>query len=387
GLPDDPARHDYAAVAYEVCASCHVRGAPAVNMTVAQQVAWRTEAEQWQWDVAWHGTDDDGSRCLQCHTSSQRGGETVFGPEMKTVPRGVFTAERYRAERAHYTNPTRSHDEQFRAHAAGRTCTECHLDGRVRPAPAAVRPARPFWHGLHLAAGALAPGDDAGRVSADAQQGCVSCHADLRDGAALKPFDQGGYHWPESPSAQAACKECHREGDALLPLTAAKLRSTAATEQRPDFPHDVHVGSAAFGQSGTLANGCFACHEFSETDGEAPFTQVPRTLPGATDCTSCHGGHADIGGGACQQCHPKLEGRGNSFRWQARLDTPPPSRRPWPAPNGFRHLSVGHKNEDCSTCHGASGLTEAATLLDVRVPDESAPLCRDCHLQKQFHWR
>jgi hypothetical protein len=391
-LPDKRELHDFASVRYEACASCHVAGADAVNMTAAQQAEWRTKAADAQWSVTWHGTSGEGSKCLACHAQADRGGATVIGPEMKTVTRGVFTADLYRQERALYTNATRSHAEQFEAHAGDKKCSECHLDQRVRTATPTSRPARPFWHGLHMAAGALAPGDAAGRISADNKQGCVSCHADLgQTGAdhltALDP-DAAPYHWPDSPSAQAACKECHKEGEDLLPLRAAKLRTTAATEQRPDFPHDVHVMSAAFGQEGSLAKGCFACHEFSGPDGEAPFTQVPRTLASAMDCTSCHSGHAEIGGGDCQQCHPKIEGRSNSFLWQAKV-AEPQSKRPWPARNGFSHLSEGHIKhlKDCATCHGDSGLDQAKALADVRVPDEREKLCRDCHLKEQFHWR
>jgi hypothetical protein len=395
GLPDDPARHDYAEVAYKVCASCHVDGAEAVNMTAAQQVAWREEAANQQWRVDWHGTEaEDGARCLQCHAQTQRAGADVIGPEMKTTPRGTWNAAQYRRERALYVNQTRSHEEQFAAHADGKKCTECHLDNQVAAAGPTERPARPFWHGLHMASGALSPPDDgaAARWSADPAQGCVSCHSDLGspDADHLTPFDparpDSSYHWPQSPAEQAACKECHREGQDLLPLAAVAPTATAAeATQRPDFPHDVHVMSAAFGADGTLAKGCFACHEFSSADGEGPFTQVPRTLPGAMDCTSCHAGHDDIGGGDCQQCHPKLEGRGNSFLWQAKVG--PESTRPWPARNSFQHLSPGHVREDCSACHDAARLVQAGALGDLRVPDESERLCRDCHFAKQYHWR
>jgi len=392
GLPDDKNQHDFATVPYEVCASCHVEDAAATNMTAAQQTEWRAKAKDAQWSVGWHGTDDPQSKCLDCHAQTQRGGATVIGPEMKTVQRGVFSADLYRRERALYTNATRSHQDEFQKHAGDQKCSECHLDEKVRTATPTSRPARPFWHGLHLAAGALAPGDRAGQVSKDNLQGCISCHRDLGQPEAdhLTPFtsDTAAYHWPESPSAQAACKECHKEGEELLPLLAAKRPTTAATERRNDFPHDIHVMSGAFGQSGTLAKGCFSCHEFSEADGEAPFTQVPRTLPGAMDCISCHQGHDNIAGGDCQQCHPKDERRSNSFLWQAKI-TEPQSTRPWPAANGFSHLSEGHIDhlKDCQTCHGTSGLEEAKTLVDVRVPDEREKLCRECHLEKQFHWR
>lgn len=392
GIPDSGDAHDYADVPYQVCASCHVDGAPAVNMTVAEQRAWREQAAERQWNVAWHGTDDGGQKCLQCHSQSRRDGAEVIGPEMKTVPRGSWTAELYRAERALYTNATRSHEEQFAAHADGKACTSCHLDGAVQTASPAARPARPFWHGLHLAAGSLAPGDAAAAVSMDASAGCASCHADLgRPGAdALTPFSPtdptSSFHWPNTPSEQAACKECHREGEALVPLNHVPRASTAPVVDRPDFPHDVHLMSAAFGREGSLEQGCFACHDFSDADSSAPFTQVPRTLPGAMDCTSCHSGHDDIGGGDCQQCHPKLAGRSNSFLWQAKV-AEPRSERPWPTPNSFQHLSPGHANEDCAVCHGNSGLERAGALSDVRVPDESEQLCRDCHFKKQYHWR
>ena len=392
GVPDGGAAHDYADVPYQVCASCHVEDAPPVNMTAAEQGAWREQASERQWLVTWHGTDDGGQKCLQCHTQTQRDGADVIGPEKKTVPRGAWSDELYRSERALYTNATRSHDEQFAAHAEGKACTTCHLDGDVQTATMASRPARPFWHGLHMTAGALKPGDGAGAVSTDATAGCASCHADLsRPGAdALTPFSaddpSSSFHWPDSPAEQAACKECHREGEALVPLRAVPRPSTALVTERPNFPHDVHVMSEAFGRDGTLAKGCFACHDFSEDDGAAPFTQVPRTLPGAMDCTSCHAGHDDMGGGDCQQCHPKLAGRSNSFLWQAKVDAPR-SERPWPTQNSFQHLSPGHVNEDCAACHGQSGLEQAGALGDVRVPDESEQLCRDCHFKKQYHWR
>ena len=396
GLPDDPARHDYAEVAYAVCATCHVDGAAPVNMTAAQQISWRKEAANHQWRVDWHGTEaEDGAKCLQCHTQTRRKAQDVIGPEMKTVPRGDWSADLYRSERALYVNQTRSHDDQFAAHAGGRKCVECHLDNRVATSAPSERPARPFWHGLHLAAGAMRPTDDADAAqwSANTAQGCVSCHSDLGspDADHLTSFDPSqpasSYHWPQSPSEQAACKECHREGDALLPLVAvAPARSDATASPRPDFPHDVHVMSAAFGQDGTLAKGCFACHEFSAPGADGPFTQVPRTLPRAMDCTSCHTGHDDIGGGDCQQCHPKVADRGNSFLWQANVDEPR-SLRPWPTQNGFQHLSPGHVNEDCAACHDAARLMQTETLGDLRVPDESEQLCRDCHFKKQYHWR
>ncbi len=396
GLPDDPRRHDFADVPYETCASCHVPDAPAVGMTAAQRAEWR--AAEHQWPVRWHGTDDGGRYCLQCHASAERGGATVYGPDSKLVQRGAWTAEQHAAERARYTSPAHLHEEQFRRHAGDAACATCHVDGGV--AALTPRPARPFWHGLHLADGSLAPAGprDAAAVSRDETAGCASCHGDLADTGHLKPANDGAYHWPEDSDAQAACRTCHREKladgtERALPLRA--VRQQVAAERRvavADFPHDVHLASGDYGVRGVLAAGCFACHEFARPAGGEAFADVPRTKPDAADCSACHQGHAHVGGNSCQQCHPDIDGRSNMYLVSARIAEPPLPQRQWPAPNGFSHLSPGHdmdRNPEltCGSCHDGFGLEQAKSLGDVRVPDETAQLCRDCHLEKQFHWR
>jgi len=386
GIPDNPLRHDFANVEYQVCTSCHVKDAAPVNMTASQQSDWRSE--DLQINLAWHGTDNNGSHCMQCHASAERDETTVFGPEMKTVDRREFSTLLYQNERARYQVDQRSHDEQFKEHANGQACTQCHLSGAI--AETTQQSARTFWHGLHMQNGALSPatGNEA-TISLDGEAGCVSCHQDLGTKSAthLTPAASGDYHWPDTSEAQAACAECHTEAGSALRLKAVGSATTAKTRAVADFPHGVHVGSADFGKAGTLQQGCFACHDFSPTEADAPFAQVPRTKPGASDCTSCHSGHDNIAGGDCQTCHPKIEGMGNSFTLQAKLATPPPTTRSWPAPNGFSHLSTGHKDEGCATCHKNSGIDQAKTLAAVRVPDEADASCRDCHLKKQFHWR
>ena len=388
GIPDDPSRHDYSTVAYEICASCHQENSAPINMTAAQQQKWRPTG--FQFNVAWHGTDDEGKHCMQCHSSTERDATVVFGPEMKTVERSKFSAELYQQERALFTTASRSHSEQFADHAEGKACTQCHLDGSVDTATNQQQ-ARTFWHALHVTNGTLDPSDALGKatVSLDQEQGCVSCHNDLggKNATSLTDASTGNYHWPDSSEAQAACAECHNEANEPLRLIAVRNQTTAETRAMPDFPHDVHVGSLSFGASGTLQQGCFACHDFSESSTDAPFSQVPIVKASAADCTSCHSGHDNIAGGDCQKCHEQTEGVSNSFLLHAKIDVPAPSTRPWPAPNSFSHLSVGHKDEDCAACHQGSGIDDAATLAAVRVPDESAALCRDCHLKKQFHWR
>jgi len=402
GLPDDPRRQDFVDVPYETCASCHVPGSPPHHMTAAEQQKGRASAEH-QWPVAWHGTDDAASHCKACHAEAQRDGRTVVGPEFKLVQRPLFTAEQYAAERARYTSPARLHTEQFAAHAEGRECTSCHVTGSVRADE--PRPVRTFWHALHAADGALQPATGrGGAISTDPVAGCLSCHGDLRTSKALQPASAGSYHWPGDAVAQEPCGKCHRDGDRTLPLTAAKTMladERLAKTPTIDFPHDVHVQSALFGAAGgKLAEGCFACHAFAEPDGGGAFRAVPRTLPAALDCRTCHAGHAHVGGNSCQQCHPADAASSNSFLLAAAVPpgtllpgraAPVPERpsRSWPRNDTFNHWSPGHRGPDlaCTTCHDTKSFATAKTIGTTPVPDDAHPSCRECHLKKQFHWR
>ncbi|MEZ6036967.1 MAG: FHA domain-containing protein [Planctomycetota bacterium] len=393
GVPDNRARADFAGVRYEVCASCHVPGAKAEQMTAEQQAKWREQSPQWA--LAWHGTDDDGQHCLVCHDRAERDGAAVIGPELRLVDRPTADLTRYREERARYTTQSRAHTEQFAQHAGDQACTSCHLQGAVDVAAAATPP-RTFWHALHLRQGNLAPRDPAA-VSLDTGEGCVSCHGDLGKAGAdhLTTAKQGGFHWPDDQGAQQACATCHREGQGeALRLTSASTKVRGG-RRVPDFPHDVHVGSAAFGKPGKLAEGCFACHGFSEpADGEV-FSNVPTTRPEATNCSGCHASHDNVAGGLCLNCHPATSGS-NSFLESQKVPpgasvfgriVPPRATRSWPGQNGFSHLSAGHQGGKCADCHGDSRLEQADNLAAVTVPDEGAALCRKCHLEKQFHWR
>ncbi len=404
GFPDDPLRDDFAEVPYETCASCHVPGAAAAGMTAAQQQQWRAAAEH-RWPVAWHGSDDAGANCAKCHARSERGGRAVFGPELKTVARPVLTAAEHAAERARYTVASRSHAEQFAAHAGGRECVACHVTGAIGAIAGAATTPRVFWHALHAGDGALAPAaGTGGAVSTDTTAGCLSCHQDVRSSGALRDATAAAYHWPAPAEAQQACSSCHRDGERPLPLVAvstsiAAERRSAPADAPADFPHDVHVKSATFGRSGELAEGCFACHSFEVPDGGDAWRAVPRTADAAVkDCTACHAGHDHVGGGACRECHPAEAGRANSFLLAAAIapgtmvggqPAPAAPTRAWPGATAFSHFSRGHVGEDitCATCHDAKATGAATDLGSVPVPDDASPSCRECHLQRQFHWR
>ncbi|MBL8728521.1 MAG: FHA domain-containing protein [Planctomycetes bacterium] len=403
GAPDDPDRRDFAAVPFATCASCHVPDAPPLaNVAEADRVRWR--AKDHRWPVTWHGTDDGGRGCRQCHAGHERDGATAFGPELRTLERPLASVDQHAAERARYVAGRRLHEAEFAAHAGGRGCGECHLRGAI--VPGAPRPARPFRHALHLAMAALRPAPGAaGAVSTDDRGGCLSCHGDRKQALALRPAGEGGYAWPTDAAAQAACRTCHADGDREVVLQPTPV-AFAADRRRvaADFPHAAHVGSAAFGAAGSaLADGCFACHTFAAPTGGDDLQAVPVVKAGVADCTQCHGGHDHVGGGACRQCHPSVPGRSNSFLVSARLPAgamvagrvvPAAPTRSWPSANGFSHLSPGHSGDDlagrpltCAHCHDERATAAAKTIDAVPVPDESLPTCRECHLQRQFHWR
>jgi hypothetical protein len=403
GAADDPDRSDFAAVPFATCKSCHVPdAAPLPALAAADRTRWL--ATDHQWPVAWHGTDDDGRGCQQCHAGSERDGTIVFGPELRKVERAAQTVDQHAAERARYVAGRRLHEAEFAAHAGGRGCGDCHL--RDALVPTAPQPARPFWHALHLAPSALQPiAGSAGAISRDERGGCASCHGDRQQSHALLPATKGAYAWPSDAEAQAACRECHADGAGEVVLQATPL--SFPVEQRrttADFPHAAHVGSKAFGTAGTaLADGCFSCHTFTAPSSGDVLQMVPTVKAGVADCRQCHEGHAHIGGGSCQQCHPTIAGRSNSFLVSAGVPAgsevggravPAPPVRPWPAANGFSHLSPGHSGNDlqgqpltCAHCHDERGTAAAKTIDAVPVPDESHAACRDCHLQRQFHWR
>lgn len=400
---DDPDRHDFADVPFETCASCHATDWPAIaGMTTAEQAAWRdkTKAKGQYQNVTWHGTDDPNSKCAACHASAQRDGVTVHGPELKTTERPVDTAESYAANRATFVAGRRMHDDEFHAHAGGKQCLECHVRGSLVAAGAPR--AAVFWHALHLASTVLTPSaGNAGAASLDDHAGCLSCHGDRMRSDTLRAANDGAYAWPKTTDAQKTCATCHSDGDQANAMTATE-HPVPADQRRTTvaFPHDAHVrtgANAKFGVPGTtLADGCFSCHEFATPKGGSPMQAVPRTKAAVADCTQCHAHHAEIGGGACATCHPAASARdvATSFTLAAHAPNAKAPTRQWPAANGFSHSSPGHSGLDltgkpitCAVCHDETATRASKTVADVPIPNESQRACRECHLQRQFHWR
>jgi hypothetical protein len=196
---------------------------------------------------------------------------------------------------------------------------------------------------------------------------------------------------------ESACKECHADAerpDAAQTVTASvKQRGTRTTTE---FSHELHVGK----RGSALAGGCFACHAFpGDGDGD-PFAK-PALQEGVESCTKCHADHQNIEQGACTFCHPSgaAAGSGSNVLFRGKK----PARLDWPA-GGFDHFSgtasdghvsymgdsAGGKAAQCTTCHDASNLKQAETVLALQPPGAhgSLELCIQCHVTNRgwFHW-
>ncbi len=356
-------RREFARVSYESCGACH---GPDSKHERAPRAADGAPAKRFR--PGWHGTDDGGAKCLECHT-------TLHDKELKASDVVDF-------DLAYTFGKSRFHGEQFDATAKGKDdCTECHLNG---PPPERRLENRPFRHGVHC--GRLGGNDAAGRVVASRE--CLACHQEQEAALSLAVTAPGAcYRGPEAK----ACAKCHApSGDpAAMPVAAEPALSGLPRRKRTEFPHGKHLGPLADqGGSGsrTLADGCFSCHEFKTGDAGA-FDAAVHTKAGAQSCLDCHKTHREIGGGSCADCHragdPSYSGK--------------PLAKDWPKPSGFSHFSPGHadpadpsRTRNCAECHrDAASVDGAATLTALRIPDENDPSCRDCHIRQgaRFHWR
>jgi len=400
---------DFQPVPFETCARCHatqlVQGELADERDESLRGWWpRVKNDEGElanvWTVNWHGSEDAPNTCALCH-------EELFRPELRRVSRPSNALSDY-AVRARYSIERRSHQAQFKAHANGQDCSRCHR--REETLFALQRAPRVFWHTVHLANGHLASGDlangdpgngDPGnKLSSAGEAGyrqlseeCVACHTDREQSRALTDGKDGPYKW-----APETCTRCHREsadpGATLFaPEPLAVALSAETLVERSDFPHEVHMD---FRADGPLKSGCFTCHEFT-VESEGPgFAAIPTTKPEMRECATCHEKHAYVGGGSCRNCHPTDQpGRYNVY-----FGKEPPKERPilsrsWPEANSFNHFSSGHESVSCGECHTldadepGKSLGQATTLAEIPIPDESAAICRGCHVEskQRFHWR
>ncbi len=370
------AGRDFGRIEFATCMGCH-----SADDAVGPWNAWARDPALAQWSakvapehrvrLAWHGSDAKGetgeSRCLECHAE-------VHAPALlKTTLREPQSIA--------FLFKRRSHAELFAAdakvearHGGDKACVECHASGSATHGGETREAA--FLHALHLST--TTPRDAAEASTSGAQ--CAECHADLAESSTLR--GEGA-----APAPIAGCAACHREergGQVEALVLEAKLSEAVRARERVEFPHDVHLAAAGFGNAGALAEGCHACHEFGS--GSDAFDARPLVKPGAANCLSCHDDHANMGGPAssgCILCHPATPA-GPDPSWTGASAT-----RMRPATRGFSHWSRGHADSmdvaSCVGCHAEAG--DAKVVADIAIPSESDAACFGCHLRERFHWR
>lgn len=333
GAPDE-----FGPVSFETCQKCHSPDAPE-----------ETRSEK-TFTARWHGTEEHGKYCLQCHAEVGRG-------ELKEITR--------QDREATFRLTSRSHREELEKHSGGQPCSQCHRREEVGGGRAL---SSRFQHATHVSRLEVDATEPEGLKALSEE--CANCHTDRAESESLV---SGAFVMPPPE----ACDRCHVDagGDALRP---EPVSGEARGEPRTisDFPHRFHLDTS----HPDLERGCFTCHEFT---GEGGLDRQPLTLDSARDCTSCHEGHRNLAGDGCRHCH--LEG---DFTLAAE-----PGLRDWPVTGNFSHFSPGHASitetgaEGCLRCHG--GAEKATTIQDVPIPREADASCRTCHIENRsrFHWR
>lgn len=372
---DGQGGREHARVPFATCMGCHSADERAGDGNAfgrdpaLSEIAAKVKPEH-RVRLAWHGSqaqDSFGaSRCLACHA------------QVREAPLRTVRAEEHAS--LEFALRRRSHAELFSAsakvpvaHGGDRACTDCHASGAATHAGETVSGA--FLHALHVSE--LRPASDAAAAAQSAQ--CAQCHSDLAGSRTLA----GG---SSSVPPLASCADCHREerDGQVEPLVLAPQPAGSSTmREHVDFPHELHMAAPGFGKEGSLARGCYACHDFAP--GTEGFDAAPTTRPEAASCLPCHDDHAYVGGqqGGCALCHPSVAGAADPS-WSGK-----PAIRMREATRGFSHWSRGHaasmEKGACVDCHGNAAT--ARSVGEMAIPSEADPACFDCHLRERFHWR
>lgn len=336
---------DFGPVTYDSCMACH-----GADSTPDVPAAW-IPADEFRWQMDWHGSGDAGANCRSCHV------EAFTAPLAMTAQVPPTTAL--------FTLQTRAHTDQFHGSDSPGDCATCHKAPDLLWKDRTLN-GRPFRHEQHLSP--LVAGDEASLKLVQSQ--CVECHIDMAEST----------HLTAAPDAYAgpsviSCQACHSDEDTALITQPGTVHAPAPATLAAEFPHDVH---------GDVEGGCFACHSFDDTD-----SGLMTTSAEAQSCVQCHVetldslpiAHASIGGGehTCSHCH---EARG-----EASPESPMAAVFYGPgedaaAPSTFPHFLKGHQSATCQECHGTP-----ADGVDIHSPPESAAQCRECHAASRFHWR
>lgn len=298
-------------------------------------------------NVRWHGAE--GGECLHCHKDKH----SPALLEVASSEPALFSLK----TRSH----KREHDDVEKAHPGA--CVFCHRRGdEIAGGRVFVR--KEFLHHLHV------PGFDLTTDREGILSQCLRCHEAVAASSALPAAEL---------YASAECASCHEAPPSDAKPVAANVPQRATGWIR--FPHGKHRNGIEDLSGAKLS--CLTCH----------FLEGGRrtTRADAETCSPCHDRtHRKIGGGDCAHCHRLDED-------PATPDDPvyggaqhPTTLPTWvrPVDPDFSHASRGHAEIDCTRCHHAAA-TNTTALSELRVPDESWPVCRGCHVdeKQRFHFR
>ncbi len=343
GLTSGP---DFGAVTYDSCMECHRAGG-----TPDLPAAW-IPADEFRWNMDWHGSGDGEANCLACHA------EPFAAPLAMTSQIPPATAL--------FSIKTRAHTDQFHGQESPGDCSTCHKAPDLLWKDRTLE-GRPFRHEQHLSPLIAGDADSLALV----QSQCVECHVDMADSAHLTTAPDA-YVGPSVVS----CQTCHVDADTPLLTEPGVVTAPADAVLSAAFPHNSHM---------EVEGGCFACHSLAESGAGLMTTSAE-----ATTCVQCHVqaegeltlAHAAIGGGdeqSCSGCHKP--------RGQASPDAPMAAVFYGPGtasskPSTFPHFLEAHQGATCQECHGTP-----AEGSDIYSPPESAAQCRECHAANRFHWK
>lgn len=392
--PTEPlaGERDYPVTSFASCMRCHSADdvpTPEVNAwgrDVAFLQDWPEDASQ-KVRLAWHGANADdlaSSECAGCHAE-------VYQPALRQSEVRESRALMYDLTRHKHVHEFERNKTIEVASGGEKACIDCHKLGVSLFAGEEIT--RAFYHELHI--GNVRPKGLGEKVDLTAE--CLDCHKGRPSSSALAGAAvRASYTGPE---IEESCKECHKEkagdGSEVCTVKAVNLDSILESQlprQRNDFPHDVHLGSGAWLRvdGGPMTSGCFDCHEFDQAPSDAPYSAMAETLPEAKDCSACHQDHQNVAGYVeapdgvnslgCALCHPKGD---KVWTGEKTVRTRVPT-------TGFSHWSRGHEElssdpSSCAQCH--PNTEDAHTVSDVEILPDTADICLDCHIEKQFHWR
>ena len=282
------------------CLACHVHPEGTIKGDMAATFLLMEERVGFDGCMTCHGKSDDynapgheepgfwQNNCADCHS---------FGTSDLAQDRPVAAVDRLSVGEVRFLVPPQQHPGL--GVPKDLDCRECHK-GPMPESPSRLLDAR-FEHAAHLTRNATA-------------KECLTCHAEV--GGARTSAKIGLAWTDEAPSGDAllerlsfdmgSCAKCH-PGIEVDPASIEKRVRREVNE----FDHAAHLAVPAERSPDGAKMDCSSCH--TPVSGLEGRGQDIGVLPGAADCTQCHG-HDDKRAphsrsidmtqvGSCNTCH------------------------------------------------------------------------------------